>query len=59
MTLAFYDLKGQEVFRQVISISMGEAYLKTTTPDLGSGVYMVELQRYRQRIMPPARLILR
>ncbi len=59
MTLAYFDLKGQQVYRQAVSVSLGEGYLKAKTPDLGAGIYMVELQKYQQRVMPPARLVLR
>lgn len=58
-SLVYFDLKGQQVHRQSVTLSLGEGYLKAKTPDLGSGIYMVELQRYRQRVMPPARLVLR
>jgi len=59
MTLAYFDLKGQQVYRQAVSVNLGEGYLKAKTPDLSTGIYMVELQKYRQRVMPPARLVLR
>lgn len=59
MTLAYFDLKGQQVYRQAVSVNLGEGYLKAKTPDLGAGIYMVELQKSRQRVMPPARLVLR
>lgn len=59
MTLAYYDLKGQMVYRQPVEVRLGEGYLKANTPDLGAGIYMVELQKYSQRVMPPARLVLR
>lgn len=59
MMLAYFDLKGQQVHRQPVSVHLGEGYLKAKTPDLSAGIYMVELQKYSHRVMPPARLVLR
>ena len=59
MTIVYYDLKGQRLVQQQVSVGNGESYIKTQSPELSAGIYMVELQKYGHRVMPPVRLILK